>query len=115
MIISIKELRLRTIIGAHDWERDVKQDVVINVIAEVDGNPAAESDDLLDTVDYKMITKEIIELVETSEFYLIEKLAESILDIVMFDQRIVRASVEVDKPHALRFADSVSIETGRER
>ena len=115
MIIHIKNLRLRTIIGIYDWERENKQDVVINIKLQFDGRKAAETDDIHETIDYKHITKQIINEVENSQYYLVEKLAESILEIIMTNKKVQKASVEVDKPHALRFADSVSITCSAER
>lgn len=115
MLITIKDLRLRTIVGIFDWERTRKQDVVINAEIEFDGSKAAATDKIEDTVDYKEITKNIIELVESSQFYLVEKLCNEILALIMANERVQRATVEVDKPHALSFADSVSITASAER
>ena len=110
MKIRIKNLRLRTIVGIYAWERKEVQDVIINIDFEFEGSDAAKSDRIEDTVDYKKLKKRIIEEVENSRFYLLEKLAGRILSIVMSDSKVIRARVEVDKPQALRFADSVSVE-----
>lgn len=115
MITHIKNLRLRAIIGVNDWEREHKQDVIINVKVEFDGSKAAESDNIRYTVDYKKIKERIIREVKNSKFYLLEKLADHILKIVMADKKVIKATVEVDKPHALRFADSVSVICSEER
>ncbi|MBN2031626.1 dihydroneopterin aldolase [bacterium] len=109
MVIRIKNLRLRTIIGINDWERNEIQDVVLNVEIVFDGNRVVETGHLVDTVDYKKMKKRIIKQVENSKFYLLDKLAGHVLNIVMEDEKVVRATVEIDKPQALRFADSVSI------
>ena len=115
MLIRIKNLRLRAIIGVNEWERRDKQDVVINVEIEFDGDRAARSDDLSETVDYKSITKQIIREVESSSFRLLERLAHHVLEIVMDHEEVLRARVEIDKPQALRFADSVSVVCERRR
>lgn len=115
MVIRIKNLRLRTIIGVQNWERRKKQDVIVNVRLEFDGSRAAETDEIEDSVDYKTITKKIIDIVEQSEFHLLEKLVASISAAILEDERVLGVRVEIDKPHALRFADSVSIETRIER
>jgi len=109
MIIRIKNLRLRTIIGVKHWERRKVQDVIINVEIEFDGSKVAESDNIDDTVNYKTIKKRIVEEVEKSRFYLLDRLASHVLKIVMENKKVQRATVEVDKPNALRFADSVSV------
>ena len=115
MIIRIKDLKLRTIIGCNDWEREKKQNIVINIVIETIDAGAVRSDDLKDSVDYREITKRIIEAVEKTKFQLLERLAGFILDIVMKGERIKGATVEVDKPHALRFSESVSVELTAKR
>lgn len=114
-VIRITNLRLRTIIGANDWERDHKQDVVVNVRIEFDAGKSAASDDLTDTVDYKAISKQLIREVEGSSYQLLEKLATRLLDIVTAYEGVEAAVVRVDKPHALRFADSVSVEVEKKK
>lgn len=109
MIFRVKNLRLATIIGINDWEREHQQEIIINIEAEFDGEKGASSDDIRDTVNYREITKGIIELVEQSAYGLLETLAAEIRNFVMEDKRVKRVVVEVDKPRALRFADSVSI------
>lgn len=107
--ITIKNLRLRTIIGIEEAERTNKQDIIINVAIEVDTAQAAQSDHIDDAFNYKTITKRIIHFVEGSSFYLLEKLVEEILQFIMLDDQVLSATVEIDKPAALRFADSVSL------
>jgi FolB domain-containing protein len=109
MLIRIKNLRLKTIVGVNSWERQEAQEVVINIEIEFDGRKAAETDSLDETVDYKRIKKQILEDLESSKFFLLESLGQRILDKLLEDGRILRATVEVDKPKALRFADSVSV------
>jgi FolB domain-containing protein len=113
--MRITDLRLRTVIGVNDWEREHKQDIVINIAMEFDPQKACTSDNIKDTVDYKSITKRIIKEVETTHFLLLEKLTDMILKIVLENPKVEKATVRVDKPFALRFADSVSIELNRKR
>lgn len=115
MIIRIKNLRLRTIVGVQDWERTRKQEIVVNIEMEFDGTKAAASDDLRDTVDYSALKRKLLDQVEQTNFFLLEKLATFILNIVMEDRLVLRATIEVDKPHALRFADSVSMTVSAKR
>lgn len=107
--ITIKNLRLRTIVGVEDFERKNKQNVVVNISIESDAGLAIAGDDIDQACDYKTITKKIIEVVEHSTFYLLEKLTDRVLQLVMEHPRVTAATVEIDKPHALRFADSVSV------
>ncbi|HKI88728.1 MAG TPA: dihydroneopterin aldolase [Draconibacterium sp.] len=109
--IRIKNLLLRTYIGFNPEELVNKQDVIINYEIEADiPRTALEADEPLDIFDYKTITKKVIALVQDGRFKLLEVLTQKILDLIMEDERVQWAKVEVDKPHALRFAQSVSLE-----
>ena len=89
--ITIENLRLRTIIGINDWERDTKQDVVVNVELELERGTVFARDTIDETVDYKKLNKRIIDEVEQSSFFLIEKLCDHLLVLVMEDHRVERA------------------------
>lgn len=107
--IHIKNLRLRTYIGLNVDEQTKLQDVVISIRIDYDGRAAASGDAVEHALNYKAITKQVIALVENNRFLLLEKLVFEILSLVLAFDGVKRAAVEVDKPHALRFADSVSL------
>lgn len=109
MMIRIENLRLRTIVGIFDWEKKIKQDVVINVELHFDGTRAIQSDEIDDTVDYKKMTKSIISYVENNSFNLIERIAGGIASLAIEHEKVYKAIVKVDKPGALRYADSISV------
>lgn len=114
--IRVKNLLIRTYIGFNPEELVNKQDVLINLEIETDIPPLAmEADEPLDIFDYKTITKKIITHVQEGRFKLLEVLTQSILDLIMEDEKVNWASVQVDKPHALRFAESVSLEMEAKR
>ena len=113
--IRITDLNLRAVIGTNDWERIHKQDVVVNIVLTYDAQKAIKSDQIKDAVDYKTITKKIIKEVEASQYQLIEKLADAVLQIAMENSKVLSAHVRIDKPLALRFARSVSVEISQER
>lgn len=113
--VQIKNLRLKTIIGTNPEERELPQEVVLNIKFEYDTLVAAQSDHLEDAVNYRTINKGIIDLVEGSRFFLLEKLADQILNLILEDPRIEKATVEIDKPAALRRADAVSLKVSRSR
>jgi len=113
--IHIRDLTARCIIGINDWEREKKQEVVINVTLHADLSRAGASDRIDDTVDYKDLRNRILTAVEASEYFLIERMAEAIADLCLTDPRVERVEVEVDKPGALRFARSVGVEITRTR
>ena len=109
--IRIKDLLIRTYIGFNPDELVNKQDVLINLEIEADiPESALESDEPEDIFNYKVVTKKIIALVQEGRFKLLEVLTKRILDTIMEDEKVKWARVEVDKPHALRFAESVSME-----
>lgn len=108
-IIRIKNLRLRTWIGINPEEVANRQDVIINVCLAYDGTRATQSTDIDDALNYRTLTKRIIHHVENNRFALLEKLTQDVLDLVCEHPWVQRAEVEIDKPFALRFADSVSI------
>ena len=109
--IRIKNLLIRTYIGFNPEELVNKQDVIINLEIETDiPVQAMESDEPVDIFDYKTVTKKVIALVQEGRFKLLEVLTKKILDLVMEDEKVKWVKVEVDKPHALRFAESVSLE-----
>ncbi|MCA9401846.1 MAG: dihydroneopterin aldolase [Candidatus Omnitrophica bacterium] len=113
--IHIQDLKLRSIIGINDWERDKKQDIIINIHITFNAEKAINSDNIKDTIDYKAITKRVIKLAESSKFFLLERMCAAIMDIVFDDKRVEEATVKIDKPHALRFADSVSFRLTRKK
>jgi len=107
--VQITNLRLDTMIGCNDWERTLTQEVVINVSMEFDPAEALSADRLDATLDYRAIKKKIVAGVTSSSFKLLESLTAYIVGLVMEERRVRHATVTVDKPKALRFADSVSI------
>ncbi len=113
--IQIKNLLLRAIIGINDEERRNRQDVLINLTLFADTRPAGESDEITDAVNYRTITKRIIALVEASRFFLVEKMAAEIADLCLENPQVESVRVSVEKPGALRFAQSVGITIERGR
>lgn len=113
--IRINGLFLRTIIGINDDEREHKQDVRINLTLFVDTRPAARTDNIADAVNYRAVTKQVIDLVENSRFFLVERMADEIARLCLREPRIEKVSVYVEKPAALRFAQSVGVAIERSR
>ncbi len=114
--IRVKNLLIRTYIGFNPDELVNKQDVIINLEIETEiPDKALDADEPLDIFDYKKITKKILTMVQEGKFKLLEVLTKNILDLIMEDEKVKWAKVEVDKPHALRFAESVSLEMEAKR
>lgn len=112
--IKINDLSIRTIIGTEDYERESKQEVIVNVTLFTDISQAGSTDELLHTVDYSKVKTEIYEMTVDSEFKLIESLAEEIANIALAEAGVVRTKVSVQKPSALRFTRSAEVEIVRE-
>jgi D-erythro-7,8-dihydroneopterin triphosphate epimerase len=111
-IIRIKNLRLRTFIGIKEEEIANRQDIVVNVIIHYPADKARASEDINDALNYRTLTKRIIQWVEGNRFSLLEKLTQDVLDIACDHPWVTYAEVEIDKLHALRYADSVSMTMG---
>ena len=107
--IRVKDLSVRTFIGIKEDEILNKQDVLINLTILYPASTAVEVNDIQHALNYRTITKAIISHVEENRFALLERLTQEVLDLVMSNPTVSYAEVEVDKPHALRFAESVSI------
>lgn len=113
--IHIRDLLVRTIIGINDDERTNRQDVVLNLTLTVDTRAAARSDDIADAVNYRTLTKRVIDFVETSQFLLVERLAEAVARLCLEEEGVEAVEVTLDKPGALRFARSVGLTIFRTR
>ncbi len=113
--IHIRGLRLRTRIGVADWEKKDRQDIVIDMTIHSDQRPAAASDAIADTVDYKGVRDDVVAFVEFSQHELLEALAQDVADRVLAHDGVQAVDVTIDKPLALRFADSVAVSIHRHR
>ncbi len=111
--IHIKDLLLRGIIGINDWEREKRQDILINITLFGDLYPAGSSDKIEDCINYRTVTKKVISYVEESERFTVEALAADIAKICLEEKGVTRARVRLEKPGALRFARSVGVEIER--
>jgi D-erythro-7,8-dihydroneopterin triphosphate epimerase len=107
--VRIKNLLLRAYIGIKDEEINNQQDVVINVCLTYDASEAIDRNEISAALNYRTITKQIIRHVDGNRFALLERLTHEVLGIVMEHKAVHWAQVEIDKPHALRYADSVSV------
>jgi FolB domain-containing protein len=113
--ILISDLLVRCIIGVRDDERKEKQDVLINLALLVDLRKAGKTDRIEDSVDYRALNKQIMSMAESSQFFLVEALAQSVADLCLAHPEIREAQVRVEKPAALRFARTVGVEITRKQ
>ena len=113
--IRICDLLVRCILGINEKERHEKQDVVINLTIHTDVRKAGKSDNIKDTVDYRALKKRVFALAESSQYFLVEALAEAVAELCLDHGGVRQVDVSVAKPHALRFARNVAVEITRKR
>jgi dihydroneopterin aldolase len=108
-IIYLNALKIETVIGVYDWERQIKQTVVLDLTMATDIRQAATTDRIEDTLNYKAVAKRLVEFVSHSDFQLIETLAESVAEIVMTEFSVPWIRVQLNKPGAVRGARDVGV------
>lgn len=111
--IFINNLRIHAILGVREWERETPQEILVSVALEADTRPAAASDRVEDSVDYSTLAKEIRAHVERARRFTVEALAEDIAQICLRRPQVRRVVVRVEKPGAVKEADSVGVEIAR--
>ena len=109
MLIKIKNLRLKTILGIHAWEAEIEREIIINAEIETDEVKSLQTDDIADTVDYDSLVSKIKELIATKRFKLIEKMTQEVVNVILQDKRVKKCRVEVDKVGVVKEVDSFSV------
>ena len=108
-IIFIRELRIETVIGIYDWERQIRQAVCIDLEMATDIRKAAASDSIEDTLNYKAVAKRLLQFVGDSQFFLVETLGERIAELVMTEFQVPWLRLTLSKPGAVRGSREVGI------
>jgi len=108
-IIFLGGLEIDTVIGIYDWERKIKQKIILDIEMGFNIQKAAASDDIAHTLDYKAVSDRIVDFVERSEFYLVEKLIEEIANILRSDFAIPWVKITLNKKGAVSRARDVGI------
>ena len=112
-IIFLRGLQIETVIGIYDWEREIRQTVIIDLEMGTDIRKAAATDDINHTLDYKTLSKRIIAFVEASEFLLVETLAEKISTIILEEFSVPWLRLTLNKKGAISGASDVGIQIER--
>jgi dihydroneopterin aldolase len=115
VLIKIKNLRLKTIIGVHAWEEKIDREIIINAEIETDFTKGLQSDNLSDTIDYDAIITKIKNLIAKNRFKLIEKMAQQVMNLIMEDSRITRCRLEIDKVGVVENVESFSVTIEQKR
>ncbi len=113
--IFIHELKTEAIIGIFDWERQVRQTVVVDIEMSADNRRAAASDAIDDTLNYKRVAKRVLAFIEGSSFHLVETLAERLAMLILEDFAVDWVRIVLSKPGAVRSSRDVGIEIERTR
>ncbi len=107
--IFLDELKVDTVIGIWEWERRIRQTVVIDIEMSADIAKAAATDDVVDTLNYKSVAKRVQSFVSESSFQLVETLAERIAAIIRDEFGVAWVKVRVNKPGAIRGSKAVGV------
>ena len=113
--ISIEGIQLACIIGTDDWERQLKQKLLLDLVLELDLSVAGQSDRLEDTIDYAAIVDAVIDLARDSQYLLIEALAEAIAQLVLGKFPVNTVSVTLNKGPAVKDAKNVVVTIRRSK
>ena len=107
--VFIRGLRAASVIGCYDWERDIRQTLLIDLELKADFTPAVQSDALEDALDYAAISQRVIALCDESRFQLLEALADHLAAIVLAEFSIERLRMRITKPGAVAEAEGVGV------
>jgi dihydroneopterin aldolase len=113
--VFIEALEIETLIGIYDWERRIRQPLVFDIEMAFDNRRPAGSDDIADTLDYKAVSKRLIEYVSQSSFGLVETLAERCAAIILDEFAVSHVRLKLSKPGAVRGARAVGVIIERSR
>ncbi|HIE79072.1 MAG TPA: dihydroneopterin aldolase [Candidatus Thioglobus sp.] len=108
-IIFIQGLKIDTVIGIYDWEREIRQEVVLDLEISTDIKAASETDNIEQTLSYKSVCKRLIDFVSKSEFQLVETLAERAARIVIEEFDVDAVKLTLNKGEAVTGAQGVGI------
>ncbi|MCW9023342.1 MAG: dihydroneopterin aldolase [Gammaproteobacteria bacterium] len=108
-IIYLNDLKIETIIGIYDWERETKQTVILDLEMGADIRKAAASDNIEDTLNYKAVAKRLISFIEESQFQLVETMAERVSEIILNEFNVPWVRLRVNKKGAVRGANDVGV------
>ena len=114
--VLIEGLRVNAVIGVFEWERQIEQPVLIDLVMSVDTRAAAISDDIQDAVNYALVAEQVADLTKSLKPKLLETLADQLATMILNHFATVQAvQVKVKKPLAVKSAQAVGIEIIRER
>ena len=108
-IIYIKDLAIETTIGIHDWERNIKQTILIDLDMGWDSARAGRTDDIAQALDYEAVATRTSDFVAQQSYELIEALAQNVAQTILKEFRLTWLRIRVRKPGALKNAGEVGV------
>ena len=108
-IVFIRELKVDTVVGIYDWERRIRQSVVLDIEMGSDIARGASTDRIEDALDYKAVAKRVAGYVRESEFQLVETMAEKVAELVMQEFKVPWIKITLNKPGAVSGSKSVGV------
>ena len=113
--VLIKNFIIQEIIGIHQHEKIKKQKIKFNIVIDVDQNVLPNEEDIKSIVDYEKITNNLKNLVKNKKYNFLESLAEDSFKEIFEDKRINSVKIKIEKPEAVKNADSVGVEVFKSR
>ena len=107
--VFIEGLEIEALIGIYDWERRIRQPLVFDIEMAIDNRIPAASDAIGDTLNYKAVSKRVVQYVSESDFGLVETLAERVAAIILEEFGVQRVRLKLSKPGAVRGARAVGV------
>ena len=113
--VFIKDFIIQEIIGIHDYEKTKKQKIKFNIVLDIDQNTVPNEKDIKSIVDYEKITNKLENLAKDKKYNFLESLAEDSFKEIFEDKRISSVKIKIEKPDAIKNADSVGVEVFKTR
>jgi len=113
--VFIKDFIIQEIIGIHEHEKTKKQKIKFNIVVNVDQNTVPDEKNIKSIVDYEKITNKLENLVKNKKYNFLESLAEDSFKEIFEDKRINSIKINIEKPDAIKNADSVGVEVFKNR
>ena len=107
--VFIEGLEIEALIGIYDWERRIRQPLGFDIEMAFDNRVPAATDAIDDTLNYKAVSKRVIEYVAASDFGLVETLAERVAAIILHEFGVQHVALKLSKPGAVRGARAVGV------
>lgn len=111
--VIIRDLLVRGVIGIYEFERQIKQDILVNVDLFTEKSQAGHSDQIEDCIDYEKTALQLQQHAETAARHTVEALAEDLAQLCLKIPGVIKVILRVEKPGAIRFAKSVGVEIER--